>query len=145
MSTGLDVFDNTVQETNRWLNSVAEELGGVDKHTAYGSLRASLHALRDRIPVKAATEFGAQLPMLLRGFYYEGFNPEKTPRTLRSEDEFLAAVEEVFAQSEGPETLMMARASFKTVNKFMTRGQVEQTRDMLNESFRDAVWPAPNV
>lgn len=83
--------------------------------------------------------------MLLRGFYYEGFNPEKTPETLRSEDEFLAAIEEIIAQSEGPETKAMARASFKTVNKFMTEGQVEQTRDMLNESFRDAVWPVPNA
>ena len=140
--SGLRVFDSTLQQTHEWLNSVATELGlEDDKESAYSALRAALHALRDRIPVKAATEFGAQLPMLVRGFYYEGFNPAATPQVERHKDEFLASIAENYAKHNelGPQAI--AQAAFKTVNKFMTAGQVSQTRDMLNEDFRDEVWP----
>ena len=49
MTTGLDVFDTTVQETNLWLKDVMERIGTYDRHSAYSTLRAVLHAVRDRI------------------------------------------------------------------------------------------------
>ena len=142
-STGLKVFDSTLQQTHEWLNSVSAELSTDDRESAYSALRAALHALRDRIPVKAATEFGAQLPMLVRGFYYEGFNPAHTPEPERHKDEFLASIADVYAKNNGLEPLKIANAAFKTVNKFMTEGQIMQTRNMLNEEYRDEVWPKP--
>ncbi len=48
--TGLPVFDHTVHETNTWLHELMEELGP-DKQRAYSALRATLHALRDRLTV----------------------------------------------------------------------------------------------
>ncbi|MGC1347291.1 MAG: DUF2267 domain-containing protein, partial [Methyloceanibacter sp.] len=55
MTTGLDVFDTTVQETNLWLKDVMERIGTYDRHSAYSTLRAVLHAVRDRIgPENAA-------------------------------------------------------------------------------------------
>ena len=48
MSTGLDSFDKTVQESNLWLKDVMERLNTYDRHRAYSALRAVLHALRGR-------------------------------------------------------------------------------------------------
>jgi hypothetical protein len=64
MTTGLDVFDTTVQETNLWLKDVMERIGTYDRHSAYSTLRAVLHAVRDRIGPENAAHLGAQLPML---------------------------------------------------------------------------------
>ena len=75
MTTGLDVFDKTVQESNLWLKDLMERLGTYDRHHAYSTLRAVLHGLRDRIGPESAAHLGAQLPMLLRGLYYEGWDP----------------------------------------------------------------------
>jgi len=72
-TTGLDVFDRTVQETNLWLKSIEERLQLEDRHVAYIALRGVLHALRDRIGAENAVHLGAQLPMLIRGLYYEGW------------------------------------------------------------------------
>ena len=47
--TGLEVFDTTVQKTNRWLKELNEHLGSDDRHRAYLCLRATLHALRDKL------------------------------------------------------------------------------------------------
>jgi hypothetical protein len=74
MNTGVDVFDTTFQETNRWLKELMERLGTYDRHHAYSILRAVLHALRDRIGPANAVHLGAQLPMLIRGLYYEGWH-----------------------------------------------------------------------
>ena len=68
-TTGLEVFDRTVQKTNSWLHDLMQVLQWADKHKAYLALRATLHALRDRLTVDEVAQLGAQLPMLIRGFY----------------------------------------------------------------------------
>ena len=74
-TTGLEVFDSTIQKTNSWLNDVEKDGGLPNRHAAYQVLRATLHALRDRLIVDEVAEFAAQLPMLIRGLYYESWDP----------------------------------------------------------------------
>jgi uncharacterized protein (DUF2267 family) len=80
MAPGLHLFDTTIQESNLWLKDLMARLGTKDGHAAQGILRATLHALRDRIGPENATHLGAQLPMLLRGLYYEGWRLSKSTK-----------------------------------------------------------------
>ena len=73
--TGLEVFDTTVHKTNHWLNDAMHELHWQDKRKAYQAMRYTLHALRDRLTVEESAQLSAQFPMLIRGFYYEGWDP----------------------------------------------------------------------
>lgn len=70
--TGLDVFDKSLNKTNEWLQDLMDELNFSQRKQAYQALRATLQTLRDRMIVEEAAHLGAQLPMLIRGFYYEG-------------------------------------------------------------------------
>ena len=88
-TTGVAALDHTVQETNVWLKAVAEQLHFEDRQHAYNALRAVLHALRDRLSPEVAVHFGAQLPMLVRGFYYEGWHMAGKPTKDRSVQEFV--------------------------------------------------------
>jgi hypothetical protein len=65
MSTGLDVFDTTQQQTNLWLKDLMQELG-IDRHHAYKVLSATLHAVRDRIGPEHAAAADAYPRVLLR-------------------------------------------------------------------------------
>jgi uncharacterized protein (DUF2267 family) len=47
--TGLDVFDTTLHKTNAWLSELMQGAHLADRHAAYRALRATLHALRDRL------------------------------------------------------------------------------------------------
>jgi uncharacterized protein (DUF2267 family) len=88
----LDTFDTTVQKTNTILQAVEDRFGWDDRNKAYLALRAVLHALRDRLTPEHAASLGAQLPMLVRGFYFEGWRPSQAPRKM-NKAEFIGEVE----------------------------------------------------
>ena len=111
--TGLDVFDRTLQITNIWLKELMEKLGTEDRHRAYLALRATLHALRDRLPVVEAADLAAQLPMLVRGFYYEGYRPADKPLKERHKEEFLAHVRDQFRKDPDVDPEAIVRAVFE--------------------------------
>src|SRR3977135_3061708 len=94
--TGLAVFDTTLQKTHQWLNDLMQLLDWGDKSKAYLALRATLHELRDRLTIQEVAQLAAQLPMLVRGFYYEGWNPTSKPEKERNVEAFLDRMRESF-------------------------------------------------
>lgn len=79
MPTRTDNFHHALQTANAWLTDVAEAFGTDDRRFAYRVLRAWLHTLRDRLTIDSAAKFSAQLPALLRGLYYDGWDPSRAP------------------------------------------------------------------
>ena len=136
-SIGVDVFDTTLQKTSVWLNGVMEEMGWEDRHRAYSVLRAVLHALRDRLIVDEAINLGAQLPMLIRGFYYEGWRPEGRPSKYRHKEEFFAQVAKTLPGMEQAELERAVRAVFKVLSSQVTGGEIAQVRDQLPAEIRE--------
>ena len=138
-ATGLDVFDNTVQKTNAWLKDVMETLGWPDKRKAYRALRATLHALRDRLTIEEAAQLGAQLPMLIRGFYYEGWDPTHTPLKVRHREQFLERIRQEFRPDESGDPEVVARAVFFVLSQRVTQGEIEDVKHLLPAEIRD-LW-----
>jgi uncharacterized protein (DUF2267 family) len=139
-ATGLEVFDTTVQKTNAWLHDLMHELGWHDRHTAYRALRATLHALRDRLTVEELAQFGAQLPMLIRGFYYEGWDPSGKPLRERHREQFLARIQQEYRGDESIEPERVACAVFAVLARRVTDGEIEDVKHILPAEIRD-LWP----
>jgi uncharacterized protein (DUF2267 family) len=72
-------YNHALYRANVWLADVSDALGTRDRQFAFRVLRTWLHALRDRLTVNAAAKFGQQLPELLRGVYYDGWEPSRVP------------------------------------------------------------------
>ena len=140
-ATGLDTFDRTIHETNRWLRIVMTELKTDNRRDAYAALRAGLHALRDRIGPENAVHFGAQLPTLLRGVYYDGWCPSETPTRERRLDDFLAYVESMLAPHTGIDPADASRASFAAVAESLPFMETRKLVNALPRSLR-VLWPA---
>jgi uncharacterized protein (DUF2267 family) len=137
--TGLDVFDRAVHKANDWLKDIMFELNTQDRHRAYLALRATLHALRDRLMPQEAVDLGAQLPLLVRGFYYDGWKPADKPLKERHKEEFLAHIREQFGQGEmDAETIV--RAIFKLLAHRISAGEVQDIRGILPQEIAD-LWP----
>lgn len=138
-ATGLDVFDKTLQTTNIWLDQIMAKLGP-DRQVAWHVLGAVLRALRDRIPIELAAHLGAQLPILVRGTYYDQWNPEKEPLKMRSADEFIEHVSRGLANIRPVDVPDAIRTVFGVLNTHVNEGQLRKVREALPEQVR-AMWP----
>jgi uncharacterized protein (DUF2267 family) len=140
-TTGLEAFDTTVHKTNTWLKEVMNELGWDNEQKAYLALRATLHALRDRLTVDEVAQLGAQLPMLMRGLYYEGWDPTGKPVKERHRSQFLERVMRPFQADESVDPERVTRAVFAVLSRRVTSGEIEDVKHVLPAEIRE-LWPS---
>ncbi len=139
-ATGLEVFDSTLKATNRWLKLMMMELETDDRRFAFRVLRGVLHTLRDRIGPVNAVHLGAQMPMLLRGAYYENWHPAGTPTRERHLEDFL---DHVAGRLPGADEVCPAeavRASFAVMAQCLDRGEMNKLQHMLPHEVL-TFWP----
>jgi uncharacterized protein (DUF2267 family) len=130
----LDVIDRTVAKTYEWLHKVAERASLDDPHRAYQVLRAVLHALRDRVEPNIAAHVAAQLPLLVRGIFYEGWDPAKTPLRM-SLAELLARVEKEAGLKSPSEAEEAARAVIAVCWDELGEGTMDHLISVLPRDF----------
>jgi uncharacterized protein (DUF2267 family) len=136
-STGAGVFGHAVHTAEIWVADTANALGTDDHHYAYRLLRAWLHALRDRLTVHSAAKFGAQLPELLRGVYYEGWQPSRVPDKYHPDGyahRFAAEAKVSVVDAPG-----LAAAIADALARHMSPGQVAGVAAQLPSALRESV------
>jgi uncharacterized protein (DUF2267 family) len=138
-TTGLDVFDKTLQTTNVWLDEIMAELGP-DRQLAWHVLGAVLHALRDRLQIGLAVHLGAQLPLLVRGLYYDQWRPTEQVLKQRSKEVFLDHVSHHLTGIRPVNVKDATQTVFRVLNHYIDPHQVEKVRQALPENIR-AMWP----
>ena len=104
------------------------------------TLRAVLHALRDRLTVAEAADLGAQLPMLIRGLYFEGWTPKGKPVKERRREEFLAHIAGAFRGHAEVFPEEVAWAVFKVLANHVSAGEIGDIKHVLPGPIR-ALWP----
>jgi uncharacterized protein (DUF2267 family) len=140
LQTALTAFEHTVQTTTQWLHDIEERMGWQDQHRAYLALRAVLHALRDRLTVEQAAALAAQLPMLVRGFYYEGWHPHGKPLKQRKREEFLTHVAEGLRDDPYMDSERVTEVVLDVLASHVSRGEIEGIKRSLPASLRE-LWP----
>lgn len=114
-----------------------EELAWVDRHKAYLALRAVLRALRDRLSVDEAVDMGAQLPMLVRGLYYEEWRPHGRPIKY-SRNEFLSQVAAQFNEPD-VDSEKITHAVFRVLSRKIAAGEIADVKGVLPKAMRE-LW-----
>lgn len=144
MQTHISTIERNLEVTNVWLKELCEELQDVEREEAWRRLGAVLQTMRDRIPVDEAANFAAQLPVLIRGYYYEGWKPESTPQKWRSKDEYCNAVVEKMgprspsAKEVDPEETI--RAVLKVTARHINDDEIEKVKEMHSQEIQE-LWP----
>lgn len=132
-----DPFNHALHTANIWLADIGAALGTRDRHYTHGVVRAWMHTLRDRLTVDAAAKFGAQLPELLRGVYYDGWEPNKAPVKYNVEQ----YIQRFAAQARIPAVQVPTTAATITevMADRMSPGQVSETLAELPTDLRATV------
>jgi uncharacterized protein (DUF2267 family) len=141
-ATGLEVFDRTLQATNIWLDEIMAVIGP-DRHAAWKVLSVVLHKLRDRLPVEVAAHLSAQLPLLVRGVFYDQYQPAKQPTRVRNFDEFVGEVQAWLRDARPIDAKEATRAVFAVLSRHLAEGEIDKVKDVLPESIRAAFDSAP--
>jgi uncharacterized protein (DUF2267 family) len=134
-ATGLQVFDRTLQITNIWLNEISDVLGP-DRKMSWAVLGAVLRTLRDRLPTNVAAHLGAELPLLVRGAYYDHYQPARQPSDLRTSDQFLSEVDEQLAGQRPVNLNDAVRAVFAVLDRHLPAPACEKVRLTLPQDIR---------
>jgi uncharacterized protein (DUF2267 family) len=134
-TTGLATLEKAIHSASEWLKAVEEEMGlqgENSRHRAYQALRATLHALRDRLTPDEAADLAAQLPLLIRGIYYESYKPSRTPdKELRSRNEYRDP-------QINPDRA--AKATMRVLSRNISEGEIRDVRQMLPDDLAE-YWP----
>jgi uncharacterized protein (DUF2267 family) len=137
--TGLDVFDKTLNSTNIWLDEITEKRGP-DRKLAWKILSVVLHKVRDRIPIGLAAHLGAELPLMIRGVYYDQFEPAKLPIDWSGE-QFKQEVARWLSDVRPVNPDEAIRAVFTVLSRHLPQGQLQNVQQALPEEIR-ALWSA---
>ncbi len=141
-SRGLEVIDVTVQKTYEWINECRERLDWSSDRDALRLLRSTLHQIRDRVHVNEAAQFSAQLPVLIRGMFFEGWQPHLAPLPDRRAADLINAIEHHvgdMVEYRGQQDIVTV---FKLLNSRISEGEINDIRANLPEDIR-AFWPKP--
>jgi uncharacterized protein (DUF2267 family) len=140
-TTDVEAFDTTIHKTNEWFKDLMFELNWDDRRQAYQAMRIVLQSLRDRLMVEEAVHLGAQLPLLMRGVYYEGWKPARTPDRQIDRQAFMSKIQETLSGSRddtNPEQVV--RAVFKLLYHRIADGEIEDIKQVLPPDLVD-LWP----
>ncbi len=138
-TTGIATIDHAPQVVAEWLNLLQANLGWEDRGRAYMLLRQTLHAVRDFLTVEEAVDLSAQLPVLVRGIYFEGWVPSRTPAHPRSADDFLDRVMKPFRNNPPDNPDVAVAAVFDLLRRQISPGEFDQVTQAMRKSLRE-LW-----
>jgi uncharacterized protein (DUF2267 family) len=138
-ATGLDVFDKTLQTTNIWLKEITATLGP-DRQLAWKVLSVVLHKLRDRLPGDLSAHLAAELPLLVRGVYYDQFEPTRQPTEMALPD-FVDEVADWLSDARRVDPKDAIRAVLSVLSRHVPRGQIGKVQKALPQDIR-SFWLA---
>jgi uncharacterized protein (DUF2267 family) len=135
------LFERMNQQAMTWVQDMMFELRSSDQDQALHALRAGLQALRDRLSVEEAAQLSAQMPLIVRGMFFEGWNPSNKPLRLRHAPEFLALVREKYAPRADLGADQIVVALFRVLSRHISRGEMADVMMSLPAEIVEAAVP----
>jgi uncharacterized protein (DUF2267 family) len=133
--------ERTVHKTNEWLKDLAGELGIDDRDEAWRILRGYLQVLRERLTLEEAAQLGAELTPLIRGIFYEGFDPTHQPEKIRDAEIFVARLAEQTQIGDPAPTALAAVAATRVMRRHIAEGEFDDVLAQLPTDVRAVLEP----
>jgi len=139
--TGHPAVDEAPQVVADWLDRLCNDLEwpAQEQGRAYLLLTETLHSVRDFLTVDEAADLASQLPLIIRGIFYTGWNPSETPVKPRSKTAFLERVTKRFQKTplENPERAV--EAVIDLLRRQVAEGEFDQVRRAMRKPLQE-LW-----
>lgn len=138
-------FSKYAVKANEFLSDVAEKLGDRDdKARASRVIRAFFHSIRNHITLEENFQLLAQLPLILKGLYVDGWMPLKQKPKSSTKNSF---IEEMVNEDRSAgddftnpgEVIFSAKAVFGALGKYISKGELEDIKNVLPHELKELV------
>ena len=129
-------FEKYAAKGNEFVRLVADDLE-VSRDKAGRIIRAVFHALRNRLSHEESFQLMAQLPMVLKGVYADGWHFDKDLKRIKHINDFLDEVKMEDAGMAGYDFGNQASAKvavgavFKALHFFVTEGEMNDITGVM--------------
>ncbi|KAA5543127.1 DUF2267 domain-containing protein [Roseiconus nitratireducens] len=134
-SDSIPALAAAVAKTKHWIGDVMDDVQWSDAQKAYHGIRAVLHTLRDHLTVQESADLAAQLPMMLRGLYYDGWQPAAAPKRDRTRRDFLKHISKAFPDDSSVDPERLTIAVLKVLRRHVSEGEMKDIRAILPASL----------
>ncbi len=136
----IENLERSIHKTNKWINELTEELDWDNQQNSYNALEGTLRVLRDMLTIEEATDFGAQLPLILRGTYYTNWDPSNKPIRI-DKPTFVSKVHSHMKNNPDIDPHATVLKVFSFLNKKIVNGELKDVRAQLPEDIKN-MWKA---
>jgi len=138
-------FEKFAQEPHIYMQDLAARLEHSDEGPRTLIIwKAVMHTIRDRIHMGESLDLISQLPVLLRGFYVDGWKyHEQPPADYSTMKQFTDAIKEKQeqygeAQFDWPQsTEKIASIVFESLHRYLSEGQLAHIRSQLPQEVKE--------
>lgn len=140
MKTGVHALEQSLRDAQGWIHAVALRLKAGNGNLAVASLKATLHAIRDQLDRAAVIELGGKLPALLRGLYYEGWDPARAPQPAQTRQGFLSRIAHQSVRNPRIKPARAAKAALEVICERLPAPVMAPVIERLPVSLHE-LWP----
>jgi uncharacterized protein (DUF2267 family) len=138
--TSISALSQAAETAQHWVNELAADLNW-DERRSYRLLRTVLPTLRDWLSPEEVADLAAQLPVLVRGIYFEGWTPQEGYLPDRSKQQFVSRVQAAFTDDALEDPDAAISAVFRLLDRHISAGEAVQVRNSMKKALR-RMWPA---
>lgn len=132
-------FSHSAQQAQQWVNELAADLGWPE-NLSHRLMRAVLQALRDWLSPEEAADLSSQLPEMIRGIYFEGWDPAKSPAVERDKRDFVLRISKSLNEQPEVDIEEGIAAVFRLLDRHLSHGEIIQVKNSMRKSLRQ-LWP----
>lgn len=133
------ILENNIHQTMDWIYAIEEECHWDDENQrkAFIALRAVLHKLRDLFSPEDAAQLGAQLPLVIRGIFFEDWKPNPSPDSQTQKKDFLKGVADALYPYRDINVEETTRAVFQVIGEKLPTGAFHKIIKNIPKDIRE--------
>ncbi len=129
-------FEKHMKEAYVWLDQIAKKTGTPDRTDwAFNALKGVLHTIRDRTTLEEVFHLSAQLPVFIRGVYFEGYKPSGKPEKMNA-GEFLLSIRDKMSNSDPIKPESAFQAVLEILYDHISAGELDDIRGSMPKDIQ---------
>jgi uncharacterized protein (DUF2267 family) len=136
--TSIPILDKNIHQTMTWIYAIEDTCGWDNDNPkrTFAALRAVLHTLRDMLPVESAIHLSAQLPLFIRGLFFENWSTHSNKQKIRKSQDFIIQVAEELAPYPDMNVSEVIKCVLQVLSERISVGEYEKILAILPKELK---------